>query len=77
MYNSEWSHGKRCCLISGSNLQILYMDPLVIETLALRDAVSCAVDRNFDRVLFKVNCAELFRLWQIRLDRLNTKDMMS
>jgi hypothetical protein len=49
----------------------------VIETLALRDVVSCVVDRNFDRVRFEVNCAELVRLREIRLDRLNTKDMMS
>jgi hypothetical protein len=43
-------------------------NPLVIETLALRDAVSYVVDCNFDRVLFEVDCAELVGLWQIRLE---------
>jgi hypothetical protein len=39
-------------------------DPLTIEALALRDAVTFAVSKDFHRVVFEVDCAELVRLWK-------------
>ena len=38
-------------------------NPLTIEALTLRDAVFFAVERQYSRVLFEVDCAELVRVW--------------
>jgi hypothetical protein len=39
-------------------------DPLTIEALALRDVVAFTMARNFNRVVFEVDCVELVRLWK-------------
>jgi ribonuclease HI len=42
------------------------VDPLVAETLALRDAVVFAQTRNFSRIVVETDCSELVRLWESR-----------
>ena len=41
-------------------------DPLIIETLALRDAVTYARDRGFSKVVFEVDSENLVHLWHNR-----------
>jgi hypothetical protein len=36
-----------------------FADPLTIEALALQDVVAFTVARNFNRVVFEIDCAEL------------------
>jgi hypothetical protein len=46
------------------------LDPLTIEALALRYAVSFAVERRLIRVVFEVDCAELVRtpsVWNYKM----------
>ena len=44
------------------------LDPLIVEALALRDAAAFAVQKGFSKVLFEVDCADLVRHWQGRVD---------
>ena len=38
-------------------------DPLIIEALALRDAVSYAVEKDFGKIILEVDCSELVKHW--------------
>ncbi|KAM0824602.1 hypothetical protein ACQ4PT_070100 [Festuca glaucescens] len=52
-------------------------DPLIIETLALRDAVTYARDRGFSRVVFEVDSENLVHLWHNRAaDRSMVKNVL-
>jgi ribonuclease HI len=52
-------------------------DPLIIETLALRDAVTYARDRGFSRVVFEVDSENLVHLWHNRAtDRSMAKNVL-
>ncbi|KAK1660690.1 hypothetical protein QYE76_048849 [Lolium multiflorum] len=42
-------------------------DPLIAEALALRDAAVYAVQKDFTRVVFEVDCVDLARRWHGRL----------
>jgi ribonuclease HI len=52
-------------------------DPLIIETLALRDAVTYARGRGFSRVVFEVDSENLVHLWHNRAtDRSMVKNVL-
>ncbi|KQJ89225.1 hypothetical protein BRADI_4g24297v3 [Brachypodium distachyon] len=49
-------------------------DPLIIETLAVRDAVLFASDQHFDHIIIETDCSKLVRLL---LERRNHRAMFS
>ena len=49
-------------------------DPLIIEALALRDAVVAAHNQNFEKIIAETDCAELVGLW---LERRNHRALIN
>jgi ribonuclease HI len=49
-------------------------DPLIIEALAMRDALVEALKQNFDKVVAETDCSELVQLW---VERSNSRAVIS